>query len=235
MDWNKGRMKNLTLDYNLAKINERIKSACTRSNRALNDVKVIAVTKYVDIEQTRKVLDLGLIHIGENRANEGIEKFNELHDRGEWHFIGNLQTRKVKQIIGKFDYIHSLDRLSLAEEIDKRAKEIGIIANCFIQVNVSGEVTKSGVSSQDVLHFIKEVSQFKSIKIVGLMTMAPHFEDNELTRPIFRELRELKDMVNEQKVLDYSLDELSMGMSNDFEIAVEEGATFVRLGSILWN
>ncbi|OEF99537.1 YggS family pyridoxal phosphate enzyme [Vulcanibacillus modesticaldus] len=223
----------MSLEANLALIKERIKRSCIKSNRNQNDVKIIAVTKYVDVDQTKEVLDLGLEHLGENRVQNALPKYEKLQGRGFWHFIGRLQSKKVKQILGKFDYIHSLDRLSLAEEIDKRAKQLGIKVKCFVQVNISKEETKTGVEPENLLDFIKEVSKFDSIQLVGLMTMAPYVEDKELTRPIFRKLRELLEQINDQNILDYKLTELSMGMSNDFEVAIEEGATFIRIGSLL--
>lgn len=226
-------MSNLSIADNIQDVNKRIEQACTKGNRNAKDVKVIAVTKYVDLEITKEILNYGLQHIGENRAEQGLTKYEAIREQAFWHFIGNLQTRKVKEIIGKFEYIHSLDRLSLAKEIDKRAKQQNIKVKCFVQVNVSGEESKSGIVPEEVIEFIKAITEYDSIEVIGLMTMAPHYEDPELTRPIFRKLKELLTTINESKILDYQITELSMGMSNDFEIAIEEGATFVRLGSVL--
>lgn len=223
----------MTLANNLQNVKEKINQACEKSNRDSKEIKIIAVTKYGDANLTKEVLSIGLEHIGENRAQQAIAKYNELQGSGIWHFIGRLQSRKVKDIIGKFDYIHSLDRLSLAEEIEKRAKTLGISVKCFIQVNISGEESKTGICPDDLMSYIEEVKQFPSIEIVGLMTMAPHTDNKELTRSVFRKLKELKDTVNNEQILSYKINELSMGMSNDFDIAIEEGATFIRLGSIL--
>lgn len=217
---------------NLQKIQQEIKSACERVNRDPNEVKIIAVTKYVDEERTKEVLDEGIVHIGENRVEGGVEKFEALGDRGIWHFIGSLQSKKVKKMIDKFSYIHSLDRLSLAKEIDKRAPD-GKKINCFVQLNVSGEETKSGISSEELVPFIKDLSEYPAIHVVGLMTMAPFYEDPEKTRPIFRKLKELQEEVQALGLPYAPCNELSMGMSNDYVVAVEEGATFVRLGSSL--
>lgn len=220
---------------NLNKVQEKIEGICIKSGRNVNDVKIIAVTKYVDVEKTKEILDLGIEHIGENRVKEGTEKYEALKDRGTWHFIGTIQSRKVKQVIDKFDYIHSLDRLSLAEEIDKRAKQLNKEVKCFVQVNVSGEASKSGVAPEQLVDFIKEIAKFKTIHLTGLMTMAPLVDDKEETRDIFRKLRGLLELINSEQLLDYQFTELSMGMSNDYEIAIEEGATFVRLGTVIFG
>ncbi len=228
-------MVNLSLVENVKQVKEKIRQACLNSGREMEEVHLITVTKYVNLELTKEALDIGMQHIGENRVKEGTLKYEALGDRGVWHFIGSLQTRKVKDIIEKFDYIHSLDRLSLAKEIDKRAREHGIKVKCFIQVNVSGEETKSGITPEDLFSFLQEIKNFDSIQPVGLMTMAPHTDDKELIRGVFRKLKNLLEAVNQKQILPEILHELSMGMSNDFEIAIEEGATHVRLGSILFK
>ncbi|MFC0558687.1 YggS family pyridoxal phosphate-dependent enzyme [Halalkalibacter alkalisediminis] len=222
----------MSIQERLKEIEEKIEHSCEKVGRNSGSVKIIAVTKYVSLETTKQTLDHGLIHIGENRAEGAVEKWDALHDRGIWHFIGSLQTRKVKHIIGKYEYLHSLDRLSLAEEVDKRL-ESGEKMKCFVQVNVSGEESKAGLSPGDVHSFIAQLSQFKGIQVVGLMTMAPFVEDPELTRPVFNQLRQLRDEVQALHLEHAPCTELSMGMSNDFTVAVEEGATFIRLGSAL--
>lgn len=220
---------------NYQMIKEKIEQSCKKSYRDTNEVKIIAVTKYVDFDTTKQVINLGLQHIGENRVPQAVSKYEGLNGEGTWHFIGNLQTRKVKQIIGKYDYIHSLDRLSLAEEINKRAKKLNIRVKCFVQVNISEEESKSGIEPEQLFDFIKDVVKFDFVHIVGLMTMAPFVEDEEITRSVFRKLKELQNMINKKGLLGYPINELSMGMSNDFEVAIAEGATFVRLGSILFK
>lgn len=223
----------MSLAENLLEIQGKINEACTRSGRNPDSVQIIAVTKYVDIEKTEEVINIGLHHIGENRTQPALEKYDALHGRAVWHFIGSIQSKKVKQIIDKFDYIHSLDRLSLTEEIQRRAEPFGKKIKCFIQVNVSGEESKSGIAPEELFHFVGELRSFSLIEVVGLMTMAPLTEDKEEIRSVFRSLRELRDQLNERQIYPFPIQELSMGMSNDYEIAVEEGATFVRLGSIL--
>lgn len=223
----------MQLEERIQHVDERITAACKRSGRNREEVGVIAVTKYVSTAMTSKVLDHGLIHIGENRWQNAEDKWNALHDRGIWHFIGHLQTNKVKDVIGKFAYIHSLDRLSLAKEIEKKAGQKEMQVECMLQVNISGEESKYGLQPEEVVPLLKQIREFSHVHITGLMTMAPFEEDAERTRPVFRGLRELRDDLNRQALTNQPLTHLSMGMSNDYEVAVEEGATWVRLGSVL--
>jgi len=211
----------------------RIAQACDRAGRSHHDVQVIAVTKYVGVDVVSNVLEAGLTHIGENRWQDAKEKWERLGDQGTWHFIGHLQTNKVKDVVGKFDYIHSVDRLSLATEISKSATKLGLRQRVFVQVNISGEISKYGLPPEDAEAFVKEVAAMSGIQIVGLMTMAPLEAEAEQTRPVFRGLRELRDRLNRDASLPEPIRHLSMGMSGDFEVAVEEGATWVRLGSVL--
>lgn len=214
-------------------IRQRIVQAARRVDRDPNEVQVVTVTKYCDVEQTKAVLDLGLDHIGENRTKEALAKWESLGDRGVWHFIGRLQRRKVKDILNRFTYLHSLDRLSLAQEIEKRSSVLKAPLKCFIQVNISGESTKTGVSPQELKEFSMEVANLSSIEIVGLMTMAPKTDHPEEVRPIFRELRRKQQELQQLDHPRLQVPHLSMGMSQDFEVAIEEGATWIRLGSIL--
>ncbi|MFD2371083.1 YggS family pyridoxal phosphate-dependent enzyme [Brevibacillus sp. GCM10020057] len=228
----------MSMDMELLKqrmqaIEERIQAACARAGRKREDVKIIAVTKYVDAEAIRDLLDAGIEHIGENRVQDGVPKYEQYGDRGTWHFIGHLQTNKAKEVVGRFPYIHSLDRLSLAEELNKRGQALNQVVHCFLQLNISGEETKFGLSPNDVLAFLQETSNMKHIKIMGLMTMAPVVENAEEARPVFRGLREWKERINEWTFPHVQIEELSMGMSSDFEVAIEEGATYIRLGSVL--
>ncbi len=223
----------LGLQERIAHVQERIQAVCERNNRHADEVQIVAVTKYVSLAKTADVLDAGLMHLGENRWQNAQAKWEALHDRGVWHFIGHLQTNKVKDVIGKFQYIHSLDRLSLAKELEKKAAELDIRVNVFVQVNISGEESKYGLAAEEAPAFLESLQQMPHLNVVGLMTMAPEVEDAEQTRPVFRGLRELRDRLNELKLTEQPIQHLSMGMSGDFEIAIEEGATFVRLGSIL--
>ncbi|TVY09585.1 YggS family pyridoxal phosphate-dependent enzyme [Paenibacillus cremeus] len=222
-----------TLQERIQLVESKVSEACQRAGRDRREVEIIAVTKYVSLETTGQALRQGLSHIGENRWQDVQSKWEAFGAEGTWHFIGHLQTNKVKDVLGKFAYIHSLDRLSLAKEIEKKAAQLGVTVQCFIQVNVSGEDTKYGLAPEALLEFAGAIREMPHIRIVGLMTMAPYEAEPESTRPVFRGLRELRDQLNEANILDYPVSHLSMGMSNDFEVAIEEGATWVRLGSIL--
>lgn len=226
-------MLGLTLQERIAEVKERVERACAASGRDASDVKVIAVTKYVSLETVSAVLEAGLEDIAESRWQNAEHKWNALGNKGTWHFIGHLQTNKVKDVIGKFQYIHSLDRLSLAQELHKKAEAAGIDVNVFLQVNISGEDTKFGLSAEAVPEFLREIAPLHNVKVIGLMTMAPYEGDPELTRPVFRGLRELRDALNLLALTPEPIQELSMGMSNDFEVAIQEGATWVRLGTVL--
>ncbi|EGL82190.1 protein of unknown function UPF0001 [Caldalkalibacillus thermarum TA2.A1] len=215
------------------KVRDNIERACAKSGRRPEEITVVAVTKYMSLEQMQEVFDAGLEHVGENKAQDALKKWEQLGHRGTWHFIGHLQSNKVKYVIDKFRYIHSLDRHSLAKEIEKRASRHGLSIPCFIQVNVSGEASKHGLHPEEVESFIEDLVEFKHIIPIGLMTMAPHVEDPEQTRPVFARLKELQLRLQGKKYPHAPLTELSMGMSNDYTIAVEEGATYLRLGSCL--
>ncbi|WP_341282193.1 YggS family pyridoxal phosphate-dependent enzyme [Paenibacillus sp. FSL H8-0537] len=230
-----------SLTERIAEVQRRIDAACERSGRKPEDVNVIAVTKYVSLATAVQAFDEGLRHLGENRFQDALPKWEaisgETAEGGDgqaiWHFIGSLQTNKVKDVIGKFTYIHSLDRLSLAQAIEKRAAQLGVQVPCMIQVNVSGEDSKHGLEPEQLPELLEAIKGFQYVQPVGLMTMAPYEAEAEQTRPVFRALRELRDKMNRAVVLNAPLTELSMGMSNDFEVAIEEGATWIRLGTIL--
>lgn len=215
---------------NLQKIKEEITAACVKSNRSPEEITIIAVTKYVSVERANEAIEAGIKDLGEN-YDEGLNaKWEVLKDKPRWHYIGTLQTRKVKNIIDKVDYIHSLDRISLAKEINKRADRK---INCFVQVNVSGEESKHGMTPEEVPAFIEALKEFPNIVVAGLMTMAPFTEDETLLHRCFHRLKELQLAVQNMN-LDYApCTELSMGMSNDYSIAIEEGATMVRIGTAL--
>ena len=215
--------------HNLENIQNKIEQAKQRAMRQ-QDVKIIAVTKEVDVLRTNEAIEAGLIHLGENRP-EGLQvKLQSIQSEVAWHYIGSLQTRKVKQVIDHIDYLHSLDRLSLAEEIEKRASKT---VKCFVQVNVSGEESKHGLTKEQALDFVKQLEQFSKIEVIGLMTMAPFSEDESIIRRVFQDLKQLQQEVQQLNIPNVPCKELSMGMSNDYEIAVEEGATFVRIGTAL--
>lgn len=215
---------------NLEIIQNKINAAKVRANRTDDNVKIIAVTKQVSVERTKEAIEAGLTHLGENRPEGLLSKLESIESDAKWHYIGSMQTRKVKQVINKIDYLHSLDRLSLAEEIEKRADHI---VDCFIQVNVSGEESKHGLTKEDALKFVEALQVFKKIRVIGLMTMAPNTADEQLIRTVFCNLKQLQQEIGQLGLANAPCKELSMGMSGDFEIAVEEGATFVRVGTAL--
>lgn len=223
----------LSLKEQIKQVEERIQAACERSGRRREDVHIVAVTKYVSVDLTRAVLEEGITHIGENRPQHALPKWEALGGQGVWHFIGHLQSRKVKDVIGRFQYIHSLDRISLASELEKRAEGLNTTVSAFVQVNVSGEASKQGIAPEAAADFLRQMAAYPRIKVIGLMTMAPIEDDPEQTRPVFSSLRKLRDELNDLGITDEPLTELSMGMSGDFEVAIEEGATWVRLGTIL--
>ncbi|EKN66354.1 alanine racemase domain-containing protein [Neobacillus bataviensis LMG 21833] len=215
---------------NLKQIRQQINEACHKVRRNADEVKLIAVTKYVSTKRASEALEAGISNLGENRDDGLLEKWEVLQDKPKWHYIGTLQTRKVKNIIDKVDYIHSLDRLSLAEEINKRADKK---VKCLVQVNVSGEESKHGLSREKAISFIESLRPFENISVEGLMTMAPFTNDEQTLRDCFRKLRELRDQVQALQLDFAPCTELSMGMSNDFSVAIEEGATMVRIGTAL--
>jgi pyridoxal phosphate enzyme (YggS family) len=223
----------LTVLKNWKKVQENIQTACKKSGRSIDEVTVVAVTKYVDVTRIEEAFQAGLQHVGESKAQDAVGKWDELGGKGTWHYIGHLQSNKVKDVIGRFQYIHSLDRLSLAKEIEKKAKDTNTTVKCFIQVNISGESTKHGLAPEEVEGFIDDLSSYSHIKIVGLMTMAPYSQNPEDTRSVFQGLKRLQKKLQLVQREHAPLTELSMGMSNDYVIAIEEGATFIRLGTVL--
>ena len=223
------------IEQNVHNIEDQLKKSLdsSSSKRDRVDLRVVVVTKYVSIAEAEKIVSLGYTHLGENRPEGLIQKQEALPQKNiVWHYIGSLQTRKVKQVINRIDYLHSLDRMSLAEEIEKRAERT---VSCFLQVNVSGEESKSGFSIYEVMDVVKELSKFKKIQIVGLMTMAPKDLEELQLRKLFSELRNLQKQIVSLDLEYAPCAELSMGMSQDYPIAVEEGASFVRIGSAFFE
>lgn len=218
----------MTIQENIQKINQNIINAQHKSALALAKVTLICVSKYHSIEAAQEVYDNGIRHFAENRPEGLAEKQAVLPDDVIWHFIGTLQSRKVKMVINDIDYFHALDRLSLAKEIQKRAEHT---IKCFIQVNISGEESKHGLKPAELVAFVEELAAYPAIEVVGLMTMAPHDASAMALHQYFAELKQLRDQI-EGLGLEYApCHELSMGMSADYPIAIEEGATFVRVGS----
>ncbi|CEP81628.1 YggS family pyridoxal phosphate-dependent enzyme [Paraclostridium sordellii] len=221
---------------NMIDIKNKIDKACELSNRNKEEVTLIAVSKTVDVDAIKEAINSGATDFGENKPQELARKFETIGDDVNWHLIGSLQTNKVKYIIDKVYMIHSIDRLSLCDEIQKRAEKIGKTVNCLIQVNISKEESKHGILEEDAIDFVKTIAKnYPNIRIKGLMTMAPNTDDKELVRSVFKGLKDLAIKIDKENIENISMDELSMGMSNDFEIAVEEGATFVRVGTSIFG
>lgn len=219
----------MNVKNNLEEINHNIRKACERVGRNDNEITLIAVTKYVSDERVEEAKEAGVADFAENRPKNYVER-KEKYSDVTWHLIGSLQTRKVRDVINKVDYFHALDRESLAREIEKRAEHR---VKCFVQVNTSNEESKHGLTIEETVGFINSLENYSKIEVVGLMTMAPFVDDEKILRDCFRKLRTLRDEVRSLN-LDYApCENLSMGMSNDYEIAIEEGATHIRVGTSL--
>lgn len=223
------------ISKNIDYIKSEIINSCKKVNRE-NEANLIAVTKTVDIDVINEAIESGITDVGENKPQELARKYDVIGDKVRWHQIGSLQTNKVKYIIDKVYMIHSIDRLSLCEEIQKRAEKINKTINCLIQVNISEEESKQGISKDEAIDFIKTISKkYKNIKVKGLMTMAPYTEDESIIRDTFKGLKDLSEEISRENIENVYMDELSMGMSNDFKIAVEEGSTLVRVGTSIFG
>jgi pyridoxal phosphate enzyme (YggS family) len=220
---------------NINTIKQRIAAAAARCNRAPDSIKLLAVTKTVPPVFIGKAIDAGITALGENYVQEAKEKFAVIGPRAQWHMIGHLQTNKAKYAVNLFNYIHSVDRMDLAWELDKRARLIGQKMNILIEVNVSGEKTKNGIPAAAAISLIKDVSKLENLSVRGLMTMAPYSTNPENSRPYFTDLRNLRDDIIRTGITGIQMDDLSMGMSDDFEIAIEEGATIIRIGRAIFG
>ncbi|HHV27160.1 MAG TPA: YggS family pyridoxal phosphate-dependent enzyme [Tissierellia bacterium] len=225
----------MNIKENLLKVQENIENALIRSGRKNENIDIIAVTKTVDVDIINESISLGINNIGENKVQEIQKKYDNINDDVNWHMIGHLQSNKVKYIIDKVNLIHSLDRLSLAKEINKRAKAKDIVKDVLIQVNISEEKSKFGLKKEEVVPFIEKILEMKNIRVKGLMTMAPHVENPEEIRYVFRDLRNLGYKIENRNYENIEMKYLSMGMSNDYEVAIEEGSNMVRLGTALFG
>jgi pyridoxal phosphate enzyme (YggS family) len=220
----------------LDQIKERIRQAAETSGRDADSVRLVAVSKTVPTDIVRQALEIGVTILGENYVQEAQKKFQTLVQYpASWHFIGHLQSNKAKYAVRLFDMIHSVDSLKLALELDKQAAKLGKIQQILVQVNISGEETKSGIAADETMALITAISQMKNLSLKGLMTMPPYFYQPEKVRPFFAALRKLRDQINEQHIPNVSIEELSMGMTGDFEVAIEEGATLVRIGTAIFG
>lgn len=220
---------------NLIRVRKRIEEAAQRSNRTSEEILLLCVTKGRCIEEIQILIKNGVRVIGENRVGEALEKFEKFGSVLSFHMIGHLQRRKVKDAVKIFDLIHSVDSVKLAYEIDKRAGSIGKCQDVLIEVNVSGEETKYGFHPGETIEAIREISRLPNIRVLGLMTMALLVDNPELTRPVFRALRLLKEEIDKLEIPNVKMQYLSMGMTQDFEIAIEEGANIVRIGTAIFS
>jgi len=218
---------------NIARVRAEIDRAAARRGRDPKEITLIAVTKNVPVARINAAIAAGITDLGENRVQEALKKQREVIAPVKWHFIGHLQRNKVKHCITSFALIHSLDRLPLAQEIQRRAAQLGVVVPCLVQVNVAGEESKFGLPPAELEPFLRQVAPLKNIKICGLMTIAPYFDEPEAARPVFRRLRELFEQGDYPAGV--SMQYLSMGMSNDYIVAVEEGANMVRIGTALFG
>ena len=247
----------MNLSKNLSAILNDIRNISGKKHSSEKNITLIAVSKTKPVSMIKEALDAGQVDFGENYVQEFLEKYDyfctgvlpyaptqDIH----WHFIGHLQRRKVKDLVGKVSLIHSVDSLELISEINKRAKDQNVVQNILIQINLAKEETKGGIFEEDVVSFFKNVgaglsrpkegertSPLQNVRITGLMTLPPFLDDSEKVRPYFKKLRELKEKINNEKIYPHELTELSMGMSHDYPIAIEEGATMIRVGTKIFG
>lgn len=218
----------MNLVENADLVRQQVETARNKANRQ-DQVNVIAVTKYVDVATTKALVKTGIQHIGENRVDKFLEKYQALKEYDlTWHLIGSLQRRKVKDVINLVDYFHALDSVKLAQEIQKRAEHP---IKCFLQVNISGEESKHGFAPDELDDVLAEIAQLDKIEIVGLMTMAPFEASQEELQDIFSKTHQLQKQLEKKQLKNMPFSELSMGMSRDFEVAIANGATYVRIGT----
>ena len=216
---------------NLEKVQNNILTACTKANRSANDVTLIAVSKTKPVELLQEAYDAGVRDFGENKVQEIMDKYDKLPSDIRWHMIGHLQTNKVKDIIDKVVLIHSVDSLRLAEEISKQAQKHNLTMPILIELNIGAEDTKFGTSLEEAIALVKEISLLPNIQIKGLMTVAPFVDDAEENRHYFNAMKHLSVDIMKENIDNVCMDILSMGMTGDYEVAVEEGATMVRVGT----
>lgn len=220
----------------LARINQRITNAAMACGRDPQGVRLVAVSKTVEVQRVAKAIDAGVAILGENYIQEARDKFNTLIGRPvEWHFIGHLQSNKAKYAVRMFDLIHSIDSLKLATALDNAARKAGKRQDILIQVNISGEESKSGTTENQATNLIQDVSRLHHLRVRGLMTMPPYYDQPELARPFFHRLARLRETIAAKQIPGVAMEELSMGMTGDFEVAIEEGATLVRIGTAIFG
>ncbi|NCO66311.1 MAG: YggS family pyridoxal phosphate-dependent enzyme [Candidatus Aquicultor secundus] len=223
----------MSIDENIRSVRKRIEGAAKRSGRSPDEITLVAVTKNHTVSEIQQVINSAVTNLGENRVQELLPKREALGDVVAWHFIGHLQRNKVKYIIPLIYLIQSVDSIALAREINKQCRELGKVQDVLLEVNVSGEASKYGFSPEEVLFAVDELARFKNVQIKGLMMMAPFISDIGLLRLYFAKMKELFDNLSKRQGPNFEM--LSMGMTNDFEIAIEEGSNMVRVGTAIFT
>ena len=225
----------MTIAENVARVRERMEAAARRAGRDPGKIRLVAVSKTVGLERILQAVEAGVDSLGENYVQEAQEKIGALEQRVSWHFIGHLQSNKAKAAARLFDWVHSVDSLKLAEELSRAGKQQSKILPGLLQVNLGKEETKFGAEEEEVFRLLERMGSLPGVSIKGLMAMPPFFENPEDSRPYFRGLRIMAEKVSKRQIPGVLMEELSMGMSNDFEVAIEEGATLVRVGTAVFG
>ena len=221
-----------SIKENLLRVTEKIGKAAQKAGRNPAEIKLVTVSKTVEVGRIKEAIEAGVTILGENYVQEAQKKIEEIGHPVAWHFIGHLQSNKAKYAIRLFDMIHSVDSIPLAEELNRKAEKEGLTIKVMIEVNLSGETSKFVTEDEKAFDVARKISNLQNLSLMGLMTMPPYFDNPELSRPYYIQLRELKGKMAREGML---LKELSMGMSNDFEVAIEEGATYVRVGTAIFG
>jgi pyridoxal phosphate enzyme (YggS family) len=225
-----------TIQGRLKRVQDRITETALACGRDPKTVKLVAVSKTIAVDRVLAAIRAGVTGLGENYVQEAREKIEALgRQTVSWHFIGHLQSNKAKYVVKLFDLIHSVDSFKLAKEVDKRARAIGKVQEVLVQVNISGEATKSGIETEQAVALVRQMAPLDNLAICGLMTMPPYFNSPERVRPYFRALKELQKLIRTEDIRNVSMAELSMGMTGDFEAAIQEGATLVRIGTAIFG
>lgn len=228
----------MSVKENINSIKKTIEDVCKKCDKNSKDITILPVSKTKPVSMMKDVIDAGFYTFGENKVQEILQKyeyFKDNIDKINFHMIGHLQTNKVKYIVDKVKLIHSLESISLLDKLQKEAEKRNLIVNCLIEVNISKETSKFGIFEEDVFSFLEEVSKRKNVKVLGLMTVAPYFENPFETRIYFKKMKILFDKISKENFNNVEMKILSMGMSNDFKIAIEEGANLVRIGSLIFG
>ena len=221
-----------TIRENLSIVRERIERAAQKAGRDPKEINLVAVSKTVEVARIKEAIEAGVSILGENYVQEAQKKIEAIGRPVSWHFIGHLQSNKARYAVRLFDVVHSTDSIPLAEELNRRAEQEDRVIKVMIEVNLSKEATKFGTDEERVSNLAKRIQALKHLSLEGLMTMPPYFDSPEMSRPYYTALRELKEGMTQEGI---PMKELSMGMSNDFEIAIEEGATYVRIGTAIFG